>query len=106
MIVGSIETDAMYTCGFQASLWAAVIALRKNFGVAKSMSVSAPEALSRPTCDVTSAPVYSYACLPTILGPLPAIARVRPVSMSRPRSVFSYRTAILAFGRDFTSVLP
>src|SRR5437867_8537382 len=71
MIVGSIDTEVTYTCGFQPRLCAARIAVRKNFGVAKSMSVSAAEALRSPTCEETSAPVNSYGCRATVVGPLP-----------------------------------
>ena len=53
------------------------------------MSVSAPEAFSWAICEETSEPVNSYDSRATILGPFPAMARVSPVSMSRPRSVFS-----------------
>ena len=49
-----------------------------NFGVAKSISVSAPDALSFAICDETSASVYSYACSRRSCGPFPAIARVSP----------------------------
>src|SRR4026209_256348 len=73
MIVGSIEIDAMYTRGFQPRLCAALIALRKNFGVAKSISVPAFDALRVTPCEETSASVNSYACFATIRGPLPAI---------------------------------
>ena len=89
MMVGSIETDAMYRRGFHASLCAETTAWMKNFGVAKSIRVSARDAFSLAICEVTSEPVNSYDCLATIFGPLPAIARVSPVSMSRPSSVFS-----------------
>ena len=78
----------------------------KNFGVAKSISVSAPEVLSVPIWEVTSAPVNSYDCFATTRGPFPAIARVNPVSMSRPSSVFSYSTAMRALGLDCTIVRP
>src|SRR5262245_44272941 len=87
MIVGSIETDAMYSCGFQPSLFAATTAWIMNFGVAKSISVSAPEAFSLATWAETSDAVNSYASDATTRGPLPAIARERPRAMSRPRSV-------------------
>src|SRR4051812_41678964 len=98
MIVGSIETDAMYTCGRQPSLWAVKIAWIMNFGVAKSISVSARDALSFAMLDETSAAVYSYGSEATIFGPFPAIARESPRVMSLPSSVFSRRTAIRAFG--------
>ena len=78
----------------------------KNFGVANSISVSAPVDFSRAIWELTSELVNSYDSFATILGPLPAIARVSPVSMSRPSSVFSYRTAMRARGRVRTIVFP
>ncbi len=77
-----------------------------NFGVAKSMSVSAPAAFSFAICATTSVDVSSYGSEATILGPLPAIARDRPRVMSLPSSVFSSSTATLAFGRVATRSRP
>ena len=77
-----------------------------NFGVANSISVSAPDAFSFATCETTSVDVYSYGSEATILGPLPAIARERPRVMSLPSSVFSSSTAIFAFGRVADEVAP
>ena len=84
----------------------ATIAWMKNFGVAKSMSVSAPEPFSRAIWEATSEAVSSYDSFATTRGPLPATARVSPASMSRPSSVFSYRTATRARGFVRTSVFP
>ena len=59
MMFGSIEIDATYTCGFQPSLCAATKPWIANFGVAKSISVSAPALFSCATCDETSVSVSS-----------------------------------------------
>ena len=77
-----------------------------NFGVAKSISVSAREVFSLAICELTSAPVNSYDSEATILGPLPAIARERPRVMSLPSSEFSKRTATRAFGRRLPRSFP
>jgi hypothetical protein len=77
-----------------------------NFGVAKSISASAPEPLSFAICETTSVVVSSYGSEATIFGPLPATARERPRAMSLPSSVFSNSTATFAFGRVLTRSRP
>jgi hypothetical protein len=74
--------------GCQASRFAATYALIAKSGVANSISVSACAERIRAIWLETSVSVVSYASCETILA-LPPSPRLRPASMSLPKSEFS-----------------
>jgi hypothetical protein len=75
-------------------------------GVAKSTKVSAPDALSARTCEVTFPADRSNGCALTIwlfFAPRPTR---RPAKEFLPKASFWYSTPIFAVGRFLTMYLP